>query len=169
MALSSVGNGSLMGAEGTDMPLSTTEKPTFPWPLNSTQSPQMEQVSVSPWPVSHSFMCHTVFQEICWPACISHKHFKFEHNLDKKQIHFCLSKVLQMFQFHSLFCRCLFLRWRRSSAWSSHIRTFVTLRNRYAANAKGMFFLFCFFPPHFIHKFLYILSCSQSFIYYKYI
>lgn len=41
--------------------------------------------------------------------------------------------------FRLLFRRCLFLRWRRSSSRSSDIRTFVTLRNRYGADAKGKF------------------------------
>ncbi len=135
MALSSVGSGSLMGVEGKDMPLSTTKKPNSPWQLNSTQSPQTEQVSVSQWQV---FTCHRLSGNML-------AHMYNTHRTFQAQAKFLTKKDYK----RSLFCRCLFFRWRRSSAWSSHIRTFVTLWNRYAANAKGMFFLPL--PTLFIH------------------
>lgn len=39
------------------------------------------------------FMCHTVFQEICWPACISHKHFKLYHFFVYRRFYRCFSSI----------------------------------------------------------------------------
>lgn len=135
MAPSSVGSGFLMGVEGTDMPLSTTKKPNSPWQLNSTQSPQTELVSVSQWQV---FTCHRLSGNMLAHVYNTYRNVQAQAYFKEKT-----------YYKRSLFCRCLFFWWRRSSAWSSHIRTFVTLWNRYAANAKGMFF--CPLPTLFIH------------------